>query len=270
MKTDRFFEEHPVFRYEEFAAYMSSLGTTRPESWRQQLKYHQKSGNIIHIRKFLYAVRTAHSQGKWIDPYLITSKATADSILAYHTALELHGVAYTTFNELLFLSCKQSPSFSFESQQFRSVLQPKALITKQKTDYQVQVISRGGMNIKVTTLERTIVDVLDRPNLGGGWEEIWRSFDNITQLNIDNMIEYVQLLENATTAAKLGFFLDQRPEYFAASKKQLEKLQRYIPKQTHYMSNEDRHGGKYIEKWRLIVPLFIINRGWEEPNVENI
>lgn len=32
-----------------------------------------------------------------ISSTLIASKATTDAIIAYHTALELHGIAYTTF-----------------------------------------------------------------------------------------------------------------------------------------------------------------------------
>jgi predicted transcriptional regulator of viral defense system len=95
MKIKEFFEAHPVFRYEEFAAFMTALGTTRPESWRQQLGYHQKAGHLVHLRKFLYAVKPIFSQDVGVDPYLIASKTTADAVLGYHTALELHGVAYT-------------------------------------------------------------------------------------------------------------------------------------------------------------------------------
>jgi predicted transcriptional regulator of viral defense system len=121
----------------------------------------------------------------------------------------------------------------------------------------------------LSSLERTIVDVLDRPDLGGGWEEIWRSLDNVTQLNTQRLIEYALLLNNATTIAKVGYFLEQRPSYFALKEIHLKKLLPHIPKQPHYMSRESGKG-KYIEKWQLIVPLVIINRTWEEPNVENI
>jgi predicted transcriptional regulator of viral defense system len=107
MKLKSFFEVHPVFRYEEFSEFMTTQGTPRPASWRQQLSYHQKTGHLIHIRKFLYAVKPMISQEHWVDPYLIASRATADAIIAYHTALELHGIAYTTFNEFTFLSNRQ-------------------------------------------------------------------------------------------------------------------------------------------------------------------
>ena len=97
MKLKLFFETHPIFSYEEFLAFMSADGVSRPSSWRQQLSYHQKAGHLIHIRKRLYAVKPMVSKEQWVDPYLIASRATVDAIIAYHTALELHGIAYTTF-----------------------------------------------------------------------------------------------------------------------------------------------------------------------------
>ena len=269
MKLKLFFETHPIFSYEEFLAFMSADGVSRPSSWRQQLSYHQKAGHLIHIRKRLYAVKPMVSKEQWVDPYLIASRATVDAIIAYHTALELHGIAYTTFNEFTFLVNRQVSPFDYEGQHFRAVIQPKALINSDRTDYGVGVIQRGGLSIKLTCLERTIVDVLDRPNLGGGWEEIWRSLDNVTQLDTARLIEYALLLSNATTIAKVGYFLEQRPTHFTLEKTHLEKLLIHIPKQPHYMSRESGEG-KYIEKWQLIVPLAIINRTWEEPDVENI
>lgn len=270
MKVKQFFETHPVFRYEEFAGFMASLGTDRPESWRQQLNYHQKAGHLIHIRKFLYAVKPMLSQDPWIDPYLLASKVTADAIIAYHSALELHGIAYTTFNEFTILSARQILPFTYVAQRIRSVSHPKILVKNSHTEFGVKVINRGGMAIKLTCLERTIVDVLDRPDLGGGWEEIWRSLDHVTQLDADKIVEYVLLLKNSTTVAKVGFFLEQRPIHLAVDKKQIQKLLPYISKQPHYMSRNHRSEGKYIEKWQLIVPVSIIKRTWEEPDAENI
>lgn len=270
MKVKQFFETHPVFRYEEFASFMASQGTHRPESCRQQLAYHQKAGHLIRIRKFLYAVKPMLSQELWIDPYLIASKAGVDSILAYHSALELHGLAYTTFNEFTYLTRRQKQAFAYEGQRFRAILQPKSLIDDELTNYCVDVIMRSGMAIKLTSLERCFVDVLDRPDLGGGWEEISRSLEYITQLDLDKIINYVLYLKNSTTAAKVGYFLEQRPTHLPVDQKTINQLLSLIPKQPHYMDRSRQGEGKYIEKWQLIVPLEIINKTWEEPDAENI
>lgn len=272
MKLKPFFETHPIFRYEELAAYMQAHGSNRPANCRQQLSYHHKAGNLIHIRKFLYAVKPVSVDEKvhWIDPYLIASKSTTDAILAYHTALELLGLAYSTFEECTFLTARPAHLFSYGGQRFRPVLFPKALLKENKTEYGIETIKKQGTIIKLTGVERTIVDILDRPNLAGGWEEIWRSLDNVIQIDFEKLIDYTLLLKNATVVAKVGYFLEQRPAHLSVNHKYLEKLLKYIPKQPHYMNRNREGKGKYIEKWQLIVPLEIVERKWEEPNVEDI
>ena len=184
MKVTSFFEKHPVFQYTEFGEYMSQQGTTRPESWKCLLNYHHKSGHIIRIKRGLYAVKPTfiNIDQFWIDPFLIAGKAAPDAIIAYHSALEFHGLAYTTFEEYFFLTEKKGPIFQFENQTYHPVIVPKVLIDLNETNVDVITISRQGLSIKITDVERTIVDVLDRPDLSGGWEEVWRSLDHVIQL----------------------------------------------------------------------------------------
>ncbi|MDX2164911.1 MAG: type IV toxin-antitoxin system AbiEi family antitoxin [Gammaproteobacteria bacterium] len=269
MQLKPFFDSNPLFRYEEFAEYMRNRGVTRPATWKQELSYHHKVGHLLNIRKSLYAVKPTHDEA-WIDPYLIAAKATKDAIIGYHTALELHGIAYTTFNEFQFITKKLTRSFVCENQRFRPIYAPKVLIAQNKTEICVDVVKRERVPIKLTNIERTIVDILNRPDLGGGWEEIWRSFDNLTKLNLDDLVDYALLLNNSTVIAKVGFFLEQRPSHLKADDFYIEKLLRYIPKKPHYMERNKRRGGKYMEKWRLYVPDEILERKWDEPNVENI
>jgi predicted transcriptional regulator of viral defense system len=268
----QFFETHPVFRYEEFTRFMQAREINKPTTWRQQLSYHYKQGHLLRIRRSLYAVKPFlfSEENNWIDPYLIASKATNDAVLAYHTALELHDLAYTTFEELTYLTAQLNKSFEYQGQKFRPIIFPKSLIAQNKTDYGVNTIKRQGLEIKITSLERTIVDVLDRPDLAGGWEEIWRSLDNIISFDPKKIVKYTLLLNNATTVAKVGFFLEQMPAHIAVHQDFIKQLLPHIPKQPHYMNGDRRGKGKYIEKWQLIVPLEIIERQWEEPNVGDI
>jgi predicted transcriptional regulator of viral defense system len=266
MKVNKFFEAHPVFRYEEFANFMLTHGTKRPESWRQQLNYHQKVGHLIHIRKSLYAVNPKFNHLKLIDPYVIASKAVASAVIAYHTALELYGIAYTTFNEFTFITCQLTKPFSYEGNKFRPVFQIKEI----SIQHEVNTIKRDGMAVSITSLERTIVDVLDRPDLSGGWEEIWRSLDNIIKFDVNKLIKYAISLKNATTVAKVGFFLEHCMQHFTVDKKCIKKLLPYIPKSPHYITRDKRYDAKYISEWQLMVPLSIINRTWEESDVDNI
>src|SRR6185295_5401334 len=168
MNTKAFFETHPIFSYSEFFQFMQENGVHKPTSCRQQLSYHHKVGNLAHVRKNLYAVKPTSINEKdfWIDPFLIAGKSTLQSIVCYHSALELLNIAYSTFEELTFLTSRPIKPFVYQNQRFKPVLFPKALVKQGKELYGVTQIERSGVTIKITNLERTIVDVLDRPDLG--------------------------------------------------------------------------------------------------------
>ena len=174
---------------------MQARGVTQDTSVRQMLSYYARKEKVIRIRRSLYAVNPELSAAGNIDPYLVAAYATPHAVLAYHTALEFHNLAYTTFNELTFLASTHVSDFSFHGQHYRATRHPKALIDQKQTDYGVENLKRQGLPIRVTSIERTLVDVLDRPDLAGGWEEIIRSLDHLVQFNPQVVIEYALLLK---------------------------------------------------------------------------
>ncbi len=272
MKASTFFETHPVFRLEEFAQCMREEGKKRAASWEQLLRYHCKTGRLVHVRKSVYAVKpsSVNAEEFWIDPYLVAGKATPDAVLSHHTALELHNLAYTTFETLTFLTSQAIKPFSYQSQRFHAVAIPKPLVIRDQIDSNVEYIQRQDISIKITSLERTLVDILDRPDLGGGWEEIWRSWEHVVHFDIEKLIEYALLLNKATTIAKVGYFLEQRPAHLQVNSNYIDKLLPHIPKQKHYLNRNVRSNGKYIKKWQLMLPQEIIERKWEEPHVDDV
>lgn len=123
---------------------------------------------------------------------------------------------------------------------------------------------RSGLEIRVTSLERTLVDLLDRPSLGGTWEEIWRSLETVEFFDLDEVVEYTLSLENATTAAKVGFFLDQHRDTLMPDEAHIDRLRLLKPAQPHYMSRSSGKTGRLMRDWNLIVPAEIVERRWEE------
>lgn len=264
-----FFDRNPVFRYETFKSFMQERGVQREASIRQLLGYYHHKGKIIHVRRLLYAVTPSPTQ-PGIDSYLIAANATQDAILGYHTALEIHNLAYTHFDELVYLTEIPGRGFTFQNQHYRPICQPKILINKKQTGYGIATIERNGITVKVTDLERTVVDVLDRPDLSGGWEEVIRSLDHLVNFNAQKIIDYALLLNKASVAAKVGYFLEQLPKHLAVSAEKLNLLLPHIPKNPYYIDTNQKGKGKgeYIAKWKLIIPSYIIKRAWEEPGLD--
>ncbi|MBS0357984.1 MAG: transcriptional regulator [Proteobacteria bacterium] len=270
MNAINFLNNHPVFRYETFKEFMQRQGTTREASVRRLLNYYHRTGKIARVRRLLYVVTPETQRDQWHDPYLIASQATQEAILAYHTALEIHGLAYSTFEELTYLTNLPSHGFIFENQHYRPICQSKILIKKNQILHGIETLQRGNIAIRVTSLERTLVDVLDRPDLSGGWEEVMRSLDHLVTFDIQKIIDYVLLLNKAGLISKVGYFLEQLPKHLAVDTKYIDILLPRIPKQPYYMdaSQKTKSKNRYIAKWKLIVSEYIADRKWEEPHAD--
>jgi predicted transcriptional regulator of viral defense system len=266
MKLNEFLSQHAVFTVEEMDCFLSARGSGKPNTRKSLLTYYRKQRRIIPVRRGLYATVPLGSDPKSspVDPYLVAAKMTTDSVLAYHTALEFHGNAYSVFTRFHYVSKSISLPLKFQSHEFRRAPVPHPLRAKGKEMFAVNSHTRFGVQIRVTNLERTFVDVLDRPDLTGSWEEIWRSLESVEFFDLDQVVEYVLILENATTAAKVGFFLDQHKETLMVDDVHLNPLRNLRPRQPHYLIRGKRKNCHWVKDWNLLIPVEILNKSWGE------
>ncbi len=271
MNIDAFFYAHPVFRLDEYIAWKEGLGTKNRASIHSSLHYYLKEGRLLSIRRGLYAVIPPNTRPDqaWIDPYLVAAVISPDSVLAYHSALELHGVAYSTFGKFTFKTQKKIKPFYFQNQLFQPSSIPTAIRAKENMSKAgVITMDRQGILIRITDIEHSFVDALDRIELCGGLEEVTRSLEAITALNSESVIEYARQFKSSVLAAKLGYFLEQRKDAFAVAENSLKLLLKMKPKSPQYLDVHQKRGCLYIKRWNLMVPEKIINRRFEEPDYD--
>lgn len=275
MYLDLFFAKHAVFTADEFAAYLHGHGRANPASRASLLRYHEAAGRVARLRRGLYAVVPVGEDAATapVDPYLIAGRAAPDSVVAYHAALALHGKAYSVHRRFEYLTLTGGRGFDVRGDAFRPVRFPTALVAAGQSGVGVVDADRSGQAVRVTGLERTLVDVLDRPDLGGGWEEAWRSLEAVEFYDLDRVVEYALLLGNATTVAKVGFFLDRHRDELMVDDAHLARLRAHRPKEPHYLSRPDRsadgvrrprHAARLLSAWNLVVPASLLDRSWEE------
>lgn len=165
---------------------------------------------------------------------------TDDAVLAYHSALQFYGKAYSVHRRFRYLTRHSRRPFVFQRQEFVAVPFPKALQVSQTDLFGVETHKYAGGQVRVTRLERTLVDVLVRPGPGGGWDEVWRSLESVEHFDLDQVIDYVLRLHSATAAAKVGFFLEQHREALMVDDARLDQLRKHVPKQPCYLERSRR------------------------------
>jgi len=266
MKLNEFLSQQAVFTVDELDRFLSNRGSGKPNTRKSLLTYYLSQGRIVRVRRGLYATVPlgANPASSPVDPYLVAAKMTVDAVLAYHTSLEFHGKAYSLYKKLLYTSASKSLPLKFRSYEIRGVPVPYPLRAKSEEMFGVTCHKRSGVELRVTNLERTFVDVLNRPDLTGSWEDIWRSLESVEFFDLDQVVEYVLLLENATTAAKVGFFLEQHKETLMADDAHLNPLRKLRPRQPHYLIRSKRKGCQWVKDWNLMIPFEILNKSWGE------
>ena len=265
MKPKAFFARHPVFRFDEFRAAHLASGQRSAATTASVLKQHVAAGHLINVRRGLYAVvpPAADAATFRIDPFLVASRLAEDAVIAYHAALQLLGVAHSLSNRITYLTRHRARPFQFQDLEYVPVLVPVALRKRQDLGGGIREERRQSLVVRVTGHERTLVDVLDAPALGGGWEEIWRSLEAIEFVDLDLVIAYALRLGSALTIARVGFFLEQHRDALLVEDRHLEALQAHAPGQPIYFERHTR-GGTLVPRWNLIVRDEVRTRAWAE------
>ena len=265
MNSREFFRLHPVFRHGEFVA-AHTAGGRSPATSNNLLARHLAAGRLVRIKRGLYAAVPpgVDPHQATVDPYLAATRIAEGAAVAYHAALQFFAKSYSIWRRFHYLTPARSRPCSFRDLEFIPAQVPAAL--RDLPDWGGGIIEtpHAGGRVRVTTLERALVDVLDSPQRGGGWEEIWRSLEMVEFFDLDAVIEYALKLGSSLTIGRLGYFLEQHREPLMVEEGHLRVLREYVPAQARYWDGA-RRTGSLVRPWNLIVPGRILHRRWEEP-----
>ncbi len=262
MKPEAFLTTHSLFTRAELVAVLRGRAEATVDAhlarWRRQ-------GRIARVKQGVFVRLDKPGAPNEAPPDLIAlaSRMAPDAAVAYHTALEAHGFAQSLFERLTFITSTKAKPTSFEGRRFVPVRPRAALLTANRGEHWIERLERRGIEIRITNVERTVVDVLDRLDLAGGVEEVWRSLQSVPALDPESLEDYVTVLACSIVAAKVGFYLETRREELAVPERLLERLRAQIPKAPTYMDR--RRPGRLIARWALVVPEELLAGSVEEP-----
>lgn len=255
MRPLDFVRRHPVFTHAEFVAAHLAAGDRSRRTSDSLLAGYVRSGRVVRVRRGLYASvpESVPAEDHVVDPYLLATKLADDAVVALHAALQFHGKAATLWNRYHYLSHERARRFTFGGAEFVPVRVPAALRSSEDSDEGVVDVRHAGGVVHVTSLERTLVDVLDAPDKAGGWDEILRSLELVEYFDLDAVAGHVARRDSALTAARVGLVLESNRERWMVEESHLEALQRHAPSQPRYL-DPSRESGHLVRRWNLVVP----------------
>ena len=259
MKPLDFFATHPVFTRTEF-------GTVRDQAAARTgtnlLAYHLREGRLVRARRGLYAAvpRGVDAESFAPDPYLVATRLAPDAVVALHAALQYRGRTYSVWNRFHVATRTNATAFTFRGSTFLPV-HPHAR-TAAASEGASEEFHAGG-TVRVATFERTLVDLVDAPDVGGGWEEVWRSLEMVEFFDLEAVVAEALARETAVTAARVGFFLEQHRDTLHVEDRHLAPLRALRPKQPTYFDAR-RSPGHLVASWNLVVPRLVLDRRWAE------
>jgi len=253
-----FFSASPVFRREDYARAVGRRSEDKTVT--AMLAQHVRTGNIKRLARGLYASVPKHADPKtwWVDRLLVASRLRPDGVIGYHSALEAHGYAYSAEFDVQVISSGEPGAFSTADFTCRFVrpaapLGPDSLTT----------VDRVGQHVAVTTLERTIADLFDRPDLAGGAEELINSLDLVVRLDAGALARHLAANGNATAAGAAGWWLERRREALRVPEDAFEAIHALAPRQTRYALGATAGEGRAAAGWNVVLPAVVANAGFE-------
>jgi predicted transcriptional regulator of viral defense system len=255
----------PVFTRQEYLSAYEAQADRSPRTADSLLTRHAAAGKVLRVRGGVYATVPAGATPETfqVDPFLLATKLADDATVAYHAALQFRGKAYSVWHRFTFLTRTHVRPLSFQGNEFVPVRPPRSLASLSDLGGGILTEPHAGGTVRVTSFERTLVDVLDAPELGGGWEEIWRSLEMVEYFDLDAVVSYALKLDSALTTARVGFFLEQHREGLFVEERHLAPLRSHAPRQPIYLDRK-RESGRLMKPWNLVVPDRVLKRAWAE------
>ena len=196
MDHETFLAVEPVFTGSELAAYLADHGESDPfhaahcleEGW-------VRAERVVVVRPGLFAVVADGIDPERFQPMpdLVSTKMAPDAVVSHHSALDFWGISYSMWFDAVYSATEPQPPLAFRAMRYRGVRFPQRLIDSGNQHFGVVTRTYADGTVRVTGMERTLVDVLADPDYGGSWDEIYQSVTRADQIDVATVAAYCQL-----------------------------------------------------------------------------
>lgn len=213
-----------------------------------------KKDFIRRVKKNLYVAVDLAKGISAASKFLIASNINPTSYVSHQSAFEYHGYYNQIFNVLFVSSSTKFNSFEFEGLTYCFV--------KSRID---EGVVRAPDGVRVTDLERTILDSINDFEKIGGLEELLRNLSSIPLANEMMLLRYLNGYNKQFLYQKTGYLLEHFMESLRLGKGFFEECNSHVGQSVRYLyRGVTAEVPLYNARWRLYVPsdlLFALREG---------
>ena len=209
----------------------------------------QRQGLAMQIRRNLYCMVDPVSGQPTVNKFEIGSHLSDSAYISHHTALEFHGIAHQPFNEVMVMSCTRIKPFSFDDTDYH--------FCQDKIGRLGLITPKGSPLVRVTDMERTLIDCIDRIDRAGGIEELLHCMESVALLDEKRLLVYLNAYAKSFLYQKTGYLMERIKDRARISSDFIETCRKMGKNHVKWLTNSDE-SDTFIKEWQLYVPQVII------------
>ena len=202
---------------------------------------YQKRGFIEKVKRDYYAVISLETKQPIYSRYQIGAKMFPDACLTHHSVFEIYGYGNQVFYECFVATKKRFTDFEYNGVSYRRI--------EKKPD--IDVVTYG--NIRVTSIEQTVVDSIRDFEKVSGIEEVIRCLLLVPGLNEEKILKCIARNENGFLYQKCGYIFEELNDDFHFSPVFFEACEKYSSDAKRYLIKDSKES-IYKERWKLYAP----------------
>ena len=209
---------------------------------QRQIKKYLDKGFIERVRRDLYAVISLETEQPIPSRYQIASRISDDSFVSHHSAFEFYGYANQVFYDVYFGTEKRVRPFEYDGLNYQPVVWRS-----------IAGIRETNAGVRVTSLERTVIDsIADFPRIGG-LEELLRCLALIPSLDEESLLEALEIYGRGQLYQKAGYIPETYKDELSLSNMFFEECEKQISVSKTYLFDKQ---GDFVfhKKWMLYAP----------------
>ncbi len=207
-----------------------------------QIKNYLKKGYIERVRRDLYAVISLETGQAIPSRYQIASRVADDACITHHSAFEYYGYGNQVFYDVYFTTSKRVRPFSYDGVNYYTMV------------YHGNIgIIETSTNVRVTSLERTVIDSIADFEKIGGLEELLRCLFLIPSLDYNKLLDVLELYGRGQLYQKVGYILEELKNELSLPERFFVECEKRSSASKTYLF-EKQSDFTFHQRWKLFAP----------------